>query len=165
MPAREDARALGFPEVARSDRGDRATVYRVPLEAPQPVPGVDFAEVPPSDHGVFVSGLRPPGRMMSEGKELGGAWTGKTAEILAPLAPGSWRLRVASGPGFPLRAVVRWGGKQLTKTVEGPADLPLEIAASDLAPDGMGRITIELSPVGRDERGKPTGVFLISLSR
>ena len=158
-------RALGFPEVARSDRGDRATVYRVPLEAPPPVPGVDFAEIPPSDRGVFVSGLGRPRRMTSEGKELGGAWTGETAEILAPLAPGSWRLRVASRPGFPPRVVVRWGEKQVARTVEGPADLPIDIADSDLAPDGMGRLTIGVSPVGRDERGEPAGVFLVSLSR
>ncbi len=159
------ARALGFPEVARSDRGDLATVYRVPLEAPPPVPDIDFAEIPPSDRGVFVSGLGRPRRMTSEGKELGGAWTGEAAEILAPLAPGSRRLRVASSPGFPPRVVVRWGGKQVERTVEGSAELPIEIAASDLGPDGMGRITIGVSPVGRDERGEPIGVFLISLSR
>ncbi|HEX7579371.1 MAG TPA: hypothetical protein VF580_05180 [Thermoanaerobaculia bacterium] len=140
-------------------------MYRVPLEAPPPVPGVDFAEIPPSDRGVFVSGLGRPRRMTSEGKELGGAWTGETAEILAPLAPGSWRLRVASSPGFPPRVVVRWGEKQVARTVEGPADLPIDIADSDLAPDGMGRLTIGVSPVGRDERGEPAGVFLVSLSR
>ncbi len=159
------ARALGFPEVARSDRGDRASVYQVPLEAPPPVSGIDFAEVPRFDRGVLVSGVGRPSRMVVDGKEIGGAWTGKTAEILAPLTPGRWRLRMASGPGFPPRVVIRWGENELAKTVEGPTDLPIEIAASDLAPDGMGRMTISLSPMGQNERGEPAGVFLVSFSR
>jgi hypothetical protein len=159
------ARALGFPEVARSDRGDLAVVYRVPFEAPPPVSGIDFAEVPPARRGVFVSGLLAPGRLTSGEEEVGGAWTGEKVEILAPLAPGSWRLRMACGQGFPPRVVVRWGSKQAARTVDGTADLHFEIAASDLAPDGMGRISIDLAPMGRNERGEPAGVFLVSLSR
>ena len=72
---------------------------------------------------------------------------------------------MASGPGFPPRVVIRWGENELAKTVEGPTDLPIEIAASDLAPDGMGRMTISLSPMGQNERGEPAGVFLVSFSR
>jgi hypothetical protein len=159
------ARALGFPEVARSDRGDLATVYQVPREAPPPIPGIDFAEAPPSDHGVFVSGLGRPSRMTSESKEIGGAWTGKMAEILAPMAPGRWRFRMASGPGFPPRVVIRWGRSELARTVEGAVDIPIEIAASDLASDGMCRLTIDVSPVGQNEWGEPEGAFLVSLSR
>jgi hypothetical protein len=159
------AGSLGLPEVARSDRGDRAIVYQVPLEAPAPVSGIDFAEVPPARRGVFVSGLQAPGRMASGEKEVGGAWTGEHVEILAPLVPGVWQLRVAYGQGSPPRVVVRWGEKQVTRTVDGTTDLPIEIAASDLAEDGMGTITLDLSPPGRNERGQPTSVFLVSLSR
>jgi hypothetical protein len=72
---------------------------------------------------------------------------------------------MACGQGFPPRVVVRWGSKQAARTVDGTADLHFEIAASDLAPDGMGRISIDLAPMGRNERGEPAGVFLVSLSR
>ena len=166
------ARTLGFPEVARSDRGDRAVVFRVPEEPVPPVAAVDFHRLvsdPGGERkkGIFFEGLYGPERIPWEGRAEAGCWTGSEVFLLASLAPGTYRLRLA-GPSETRPAMtLRWGRKEARLgPLEGFSEVSLSVGPEDRASDGMVRFTLAVAPTLREnwKGGRELGVFLISLA-
>jgi hypothetical protein len=168
------ARALGFPEIAKSDRGDRAVVFQVP-EDPLPfVERVDFHELAAQPlaamrSGIFAEGLHGPETPPFEGREEPGCWTRADVTLFAPLAPGDYRLRLAApGETAPL-VTVRWGAGRETssRVVERVREIPLRIEPGDRFADGLVRLELHAAPTLREawKGGRELGVFLISLSR
>jgi hypothetical protein len=167
------ARALGFPEVARSARGDLAVVFRVPEDPLPPVSRVDFHEVAayPLEAmrgGIFAEGLHGPETLPFEGREEPGCWSRADVTLFAPLSPGDYRLRLAA-PGETAPVVtVRWGaGRETSMRVDRLQEIPVMIVPQDLGPDGIVRIRIVAAPTLREawKGGRELGAFLISLSR
>lgn len=166
------ARSLGFPEIARSDRGDKAVVYRVPEEAVPPVARVDFHEVVGDpvgrrSEGIFFEGLYGPERVPFGGPPEPGCWTRGDVLLVAPLAAGSYRLRLAA-PGDTKPAVTIRLGKHETRVgpFEGISEVSLLVSPEDRAPDGMVSVSLSVAPTLREnwKGGRALGVFLISLS-
>ncbi len=167
------ARVLGFPEIARSDRGDRAVVFRVPEELLPDVSGVGFHELA-SDasrgrrRGIFFEGLYGGESVPWEGRAEAGCWTGAEVLLLAPLAPGSYRLRLAGPSETRPSLTLRWGKREArVGPFEGIFEVPLLVGPGDRTPDGMVRITMKVAPTLREDwkGGRELGVYLISLSK
>jgi hypothetical protein len=167
------ARGLGFPEVARSDRGDSAVVYRVPEEPLPPVSRVDFNEGAANPagerrRGIFLGGLHGPESVPWDGGIEAGCWTRSEVLLLAPLPPGSYRLRLAGPPETKPTVAIRWGTREAAAgPFEGILEIPLFVGPEDRSPDGMVRITMTVAPVLREDwkGGRELGVFLISLAK
>jgi hypothetical protein len=169
------ARALGFPQIAKSERGDRAVVFRVP-EDPLPVAErVDFHElaaqapIAAMRRGIFAEGLHGPETPRFEGREERGCWTRADMTLFVPLAPGDYRLRLAApGRTAPL-VTVRWGkGREASERVlERVREIPLRIEPGDRFADGLVRLELHATPTLREawKGGRELGVFLISLSK
>ncbi|HSB63194.1 MAG TPA: hypothetical protein VLJ18_03465 [Thermoanaerobaculia bacterium] len=168
-------RALGFPQIARSERGDRAVVYRVPEEPLPHVERIDFLELaaqPPlaaMRGGVFAEGLHGPETPHFEGREERGCWTGADVTLFVSLAPGDYRLRLAApGKTAPL-VTVRWGkGRETSeRVVERVREIPLRIEQEDRFADGLVKLELHAAPTLREgwKGGRELGVFLVSLSR
>ncbi|MFI5119306.1 MAG: hypothetical protein ACHQM4_02785 [Thermoanaerobaculia bacterium] len=169
------ARALGFPEIARSERGDRALVFRVP-EGPLPLAErVDFHALAAQPRleamrsGLLAEGLHGPETIPFEGRQEPGCWTRADMSLFVALAPGDYRLRLAApGETAPL-VTVSWGrgrgtSERMTARVR---EIPLRIDPSDRFEDGLVRLELHAAPTLREawKGGRELGVFLISLSR
>jgi len=167
------ARALGFPEIARSGRGDRAVVFRVPEEPVPDVEGVEFHDVagnPPGGRkkGIFFEGLYGPERVPFGGPPEPGCWTRADVLLVVPLAPGSYRLRLGAPSDTRPAVAIRWGTHGADAgPFEGILEIPLPVGAGDRTPDGMVRVTMKVAPTLREERtgGRELGVYLVSLSK
>ncbi len=169
----ERARALGFPEIARSERGDRAVVFRVPEEPISEVVRIDFRRLvsdPDGERkrGIFFEGLHGPERVPWAGRAEAGCWAGAEVLLLAPLAPGRYRLRLAGPPETRPSIMLRWGRSEArVGPFEGISEVSLPVAPEDRSPDGMVRITMTVAPALREawKGGRELGVFLISLAK
>jgi len=167
------ARALGFPEVARSARGDLAVVFGVPEDPLPPVLRVDFHELAAHPleamrSGIFAEGLQGPETLPFEGREEPGCWSRADVTLFASLSPGDYRLRLAAPGGTAPVVTVRWGaGRETSLRVDRLQEVPLKIEPEDLGPDGIVRIRIAAAPTLREawKGGRELGAFLISLSR
>jgi hypothetical protein len=167
------ARALGFPEIATSDRGDRAVVFRVPEEPVPDVAGVDFHGVAGGPlggrkKGIFFEGLYGPERVPFGGPPEPGCWTRGEVVLLVPLAPGSYRLRLGAPSDTRPTVAIRWGAREArVGPFEGISEVPLLVVGADRTPDGMVRIAMNVAPTLREDRkgGRELGVFLVSLSK
>jgi hypothetical protein len=168
------ARSLGFPEIAQSDRGDRAVVFRVPEEIVPPVARVDFHEIVGNSmggrkEGIVFEGLYGPERVPWNGAIEPGCWTGPEVVLLAPLAPGSYRLRLAGPSETRPRVALRWGTRDAPAAIgpfEGIFEFSLLVSPEDRAPDGMVRLALTVAPTLREswKGGRELGVFLVSLA-
>jgi hypothetical protein len=169
------ARVLGFPQIAKSERGDRAVVFRVPEDPLPPAERVDFHELaaqPPlaaMRSGIFAEGLYGPETPPFEGRQVPGCWTKADVTLFVPLAPGDYRLRLAApGETAPL-VTVRWGkGRVTTEHVaERVREIPLRIEPGDRFADGLVRLDLHASATLREawKGGRELGAFLISLSK
>jgi hypothetical protein len=169
------ARALGFPEIGRSDRGDLAVVYRVPEEVVPAVAGVIFHEVAGDPaggrkRGIFFEGLFGPERVPWGGPPEAGCWTGSEVLLLIPLAPGTYRLRLAGPPETRPAVAIRWGMRSAAATIgpfKGISEISLRVSPEDRAPDGTVSFALSVAPALREnwKGGRELGVFLISLSK
>jgi hypothetical protein len=167
------ARALGFPEIARSDRGDQAVVFRVPEEPVAGVEGVEFHELVEDAsggrrRGIFFEGLYGGESVPWDGRAEAGCWTGPDVVLLAPLTPGDYRLRLAGPSETRPSITIRWGRREaLVRPFEGVFELPLAIAPDDRGKDGMVRVKMTVAPTLREDwkGGRELGVYLISLSK
>jgi hypothetical protein len=168
------ARALGFPQIAKSDRGDLAVVFRVP-EDPLPLAErIDFHELAAQPlaamrTGVFAEGLHGPETIPFEGRQEPGCWTRADVTLFVPLAPGDYRLHLAApGETAPL-VTVRWGaGRQTSSRVfTRVQEIPLRVEPGDRFSDGVVRLELHAAPTLREawKGGRELGAFLISLSR
>jgi hypothetical protein len=176
LPQQESkARALGFPEIAKSERGDRAVVFRVPEDPLPVVERVDFHELaaqPPlaaMRRGIFAEGLHGPETPPFDGRQVPGCWTKGDVTLFVPLAPGDYRLRLAApGETSPL-VTVRWGrGRESSeRVVERVREIPLRIEPGDRFADGLVRLELHVAPTMHEawRGGRELGAFLISLSR
>jgi hypothetical protein len=169
------ARALGFPQIAKSERGDRAVVFRVPLDPLPLADRIDFHELaarPPLTamrRAIFAEGLHGPETPPFEGRPEAGCWTKADVTLFVPLAPGDYRLRLAApGETSPL-ATMRWGNGRETSehVVERVREIPIRIAPDDRFADGLVRLELHAAPTLHEawKGGRELGVFLISLER
>ncbi|MFI5197992.1 MAG: hypothetical protein ACHQJD_05190 [Thermoanaerobaculia bacterium] len=168
------ARALGFPQIARSERGDLAVVFRVPEDSLPLAERVDFHELAAQPlaamrRGVFAEGLHGPETIPFEGRQEPGCWTRADVTLFVPFAPGDYRLRLAApGETAPLVSV-RWGAGRETSTrvVDRVQEIPLRVEPGDRFADGLVRLDLHTAPTLREawKGGRELGAFLISLSR
>jgi hypothetical protein len=169
------ARALGFPEIARSERGDLAVVFSVPEDPLPVVERVDFHELAAQPQlaamrsGIFAEGLHGPEAPPFEGRQEPGCWTRADFTLFVPLAPGDYRLRLAApGETAPL-VTLRWGpGRETSaRVVERVQEIPIRIEPGDRFADGLVRLELHAAPTLREawKGGRELGVFLISLAK
>jgi hypothetical protein len=168
------ARALGFPQIAKSERGDLAVVFRVPEDPLPLVERVDFHELAAQPlaamrRGVFAEGLHGPETIPFEGRQEPGCWTRADVTLFLSLAPGDYRLRLAApGETAPL-VTVRWGAGRETssRVVDRVQEIPLRVGPGDRSADGLVRLELLAAPTLREawKGGRELGAFLISLSR
>jgi len=166
------ARALGFPEIVRSERGDRAVVFGVPDDPLPSIGRVDFEKVARGvegiPEGIVADGLHGPETPVLDSGEEPGCWSGRDVSLFAPLRPGDYRLRVAAPRPMPPRMTLRWGaGREVSVRVDRTLEVALPIARDDRLADGMVELEIRVTPTYREpgKNGRELGVFLISIAR
>ncbi len=167
------ARALGLPEIGRSERGDRALAFGVPDDPLPPIKRVDFGKIAEDPvealrEGIIFDGLYGPEEVPLDGRREPGCWSMAAVSLLVPLTPGEYTLRVAAPRPVPPRIQIRWGtGRTVSQRIERTLEVTLHVAPEDRLSDGMVQFRLDVEPTYPEpgRHGRDLGVFLISMAR
>ncbi len=167
------ARALGLPDIGRSERGDRAVVFSIPEEALPPIERVEFGRVAEDPveairEGIVAEGLYAPETVLLDGGREPGCWSAGTVSLFAPLLPGEYKMRLAAPRPMPPRMRIRWGtGRTVSQRVDHTLEVAFHVGPEDSLSDGMVPFRLDVEPTYREpgRHGRELGVFLISMTR
>lgn len=167
--------APGSSELARAEAMGLAAAWGSELSAVLPVAPLPLAPLTEVElgrptaalarDGVVVEGGFEPETVGSAAGAVRGRWIGARARLLAPLAPGRWRLSaVAPRPGAP-RLALTAGGRRTAAVVRGAGGVDFSVAAADLGPGGALLLELEASPFRPVDDPRELGVLLVALRR